>query len=71
MSHAVYALVKRYYKVYISDEEADGKSEAEIEELARQKIKDEELNALTEDDTPFEPENDVLELWYGYEFPDF
>lgn len=66
MNYAVMAKVQRFYKVWIPEDEADGKTPEEIEELARRKIEDEGLEALSFDDTPFEPEIDVLELWYDY-----
>lgn len=70
MAVAIMAEVKRFYKVYIDDEDAVGKSNEELEAMAMQRLKDEGLNALSFDDTPFEPENDVISLWYDYPWND-
>ena len=70
MAVAIMAEVKRFYKVYIDDEDAAGKSNEELEAMAMQRLKDEGLNALSFDDTPFEPENDVISLWYDYAWND-
>lgn len=70
MAVAIMAEVKRFYKVYIDDEDAAGKSNEELEAMAMQRLKDEGLNALSFDDTPFEPENDVISLWYDYPWND-
>jgi len=70
MAVAIMAEVKRFYKVYIDDEDAVGKSNEELETMAMQRLKDEGLNALSFDDTPFEPENDVISLWYDYAWND-
>lgn len=71
MAHVVYARIQEFYKIYVEDEEAEGKTDDEIEEIARQKLKYEGVAILCEDDMPFEYESDVIEVWYGYEFPDF
>ena len=70
MAVAIMAEVKRFYKVYIDDEDAVGKSNEELEAMAMQRLKDEGLDALSFDDTPFEPENDVISLWYDYAWND-
>lgn len=70
MAVAIMARVQRFYKVYIDDEDAAGKSHEELETLAMEKLKDEGLEALDFDDTPFEAEIDVLELWYDYAWND-
>lgn len=70
MAVAIMARVQRFYKVYIDDEDAAGKSNKELEAMAMEKLKDEGLDVLSFDDTPFEAENDVLELWYDYTWND-
>ena len=68
MAHAVYVRLQQFYKIYVDDEEAEGKTEEEIEQIAREKLTEKGPAILAEDDTPFEPEVDILELWYGYDF---
>jgi hypothetical protein len=68
MDHVVYARIERYFKIYVNEEESEGKTTDEIVELARQKLKDEGEDILCEDDMPFEYECDVKEVYYGYDF---
>jgi len=68
MDHVVYARIERYFKIYISEEEAEGKTTGEIVELAKQKLREEGADVLCEDDMPFEYDVDVREVYYGYDF---
>lgn len=69
MDHVVYARIERYFKIYVNEEEAEGKTTDEIVELARQKLKDEGEDCLCEDEgMDFEYECDVKEVYYGYDF---
>lgn len=65
MTHVVLVTVKRFYKVYVEDDREGFIDEDEIITRARLQIEEKELDALAEDDTPFELE-DVENMEYGY-----
>lgn len=64
MTHVVLVTVKRFYKVYVEDDREGFIDEDEIITRARLQIEEKELDALAEDDTPFELE-DVENMEYG------
>lgn len=65
MTHVVGVTVRRFYKVYVEDNTVGIVDENEILARARRQIEEDELDSLTEDDTPFEMD-DIEAMEYGY-----
>lgn len=65
-THVVEVEVRRFYKVYVEDEN-DVLSEKEAEQLAREQIEEDGKAALSEDIELNEIEQqDILALYYDY-----